>query len=635
MCGITGFVTRSACPEGDSIVNRMTEIIRHRGPDQAGTFVRPPVFFGHRRLSIIDLSSAGRQPMANEDGSIWIVYNGEIFNHVALRADLERQGHRYHSRSDTETVLHAYEQYGEACVDQFRGMFAFAIWDEARQRLFAARDRVGIKPFYYYADDSLFAFASEIKALLQHPVISARLNESALAEYLAFGYVSDERTMFDGIRKLMPGHTLLVDASNGHLQTAAHRYWNIPRSSYGAGASERDLIAECRQRLEETVRMRMLSDVPVGVLLSGGLDSSAVAALASRMAGKPIHTFAIGYHEAPESELAAAARAAAFIGSDHHECVVTMDDFFTALPRLVWHEDEPLCWPSSVSLYFVAELASQHVKVVLTGEGADELFGGYSRYRVHRMNEQWAPLYEHLPNAVRRSVRSAIAGSPLLSADLRRKLQHTLLGRDDTLESRYLDNFYCAFSARDLEMLFAEPVTRGNPYSSFLDHWSAREGDSLVARMLYADQKTYLVELLMKQDQMSMAWSIESRVPLLDHRFVEFAASVPDGLKLRSSGKYILKKAVEGLLPRDMMYLRKRGFPTPLRRWLREPRAAPIVGRLLARNGLLASYLRVSEIDKLLEAHRHGVLDATDRIWRLVNLQIWGDVFLRGDRGLV
>jgi len=368
MCGIAGFVTTTAGVGSEAVLRSMTDRIRHRGPDDDGFYTDDHAFLGHRRLSIIDVAG-GHQPMPNETGTIWFIYNGEIFNHAEVRPELERAGHRYKNRSDTETVIHAYEQYGRDCLKRFRGMFAFALWDSANRTLFCARDRLGIKPFYYYWDGRLFAFASEIKALLAHPAISADFEESLLSEYLGFGYISDERTLFRNIRKLMPGHHLRLDVHAAQPKLEIERYWEVPEPGENrqkvSCASDAEWIAETRRRLEETVRMRLMSDVPLGMFLSGGVDSSAIAALIKRMADGPVKTFAVGYKEEQFSELSYAAEVARVIGTDHHEVVMGMDDLFEALPGLIWHEDEPITWPSSVSLYFVSKLAAEQVKVVL------------------------------------------------------------------------------------------------------------------------------------------------------------------------------------------------------------------------------------------------------------------------------
>ncbi len=628
MCGITGFVNLKRATASGPDLRRMLDVISHRGPDGHGMHEDGPAFLGHRRLSIIDVAG-GHQPMSNETGSVWITFNGEIFNHADLRPALQAAGHQYTTRCDTETIVHAYEQYGPDCVKQFRGMFAFAIWDRDRRKLFCARDRLGIKPLYYYANDRFFAFASEIKALLRHPDIQANLEEKLLSEYLAFGYTSGEETLFRGIRKLMPGHTLTLDSVSGRVNI--QQYWDVPESAAIETKSDEEWIRECRERLEETVRMRLMSDVPLGMFLSGGVDSSAIAALMKRLRSEPVKTFAVGYQEAAYSELAYARQVSQAIGTDHHEIVIGMDDFFNALPRLVWHEDEPISWPSSVSLYFVSRLASEHVKVVLTGEGSDELFAGYHRYQHYLFNRRWADRYRIVPAPLRAAIRHFIQNSHLLSANLRRKLQHTFLGREGNVESLQLDNFYGAFSASERRrMLGASLTAASNPYATYLDYWTSRKG-SVLSQMLYADQKTYLVELLMKQDQMSMACSIESRVPFLDHPFVEFAARVPDNLKIRNGqGKYIVKRAVEDLLPHDIIYRKKMGFPTPLRQWLLDSRSQPLYDLLLDPNRLLAEYVDLSYVRDLIHRQHSQTEDATDRIWRLLNLQLWGDLFITG-----
>ena len=631
MCGIAGFVTLKPVEGGGSILQRMTDIIRHRGPNDSGHYSDANrAFLGHRRLSIIDLSG-GHQPMSNEDGTDWIVYNGEVFNHASLRPALEQAGHTYSSHCDTETILHAYEEHGERCVELFRGMFAFAIWDSRRQTLFCARDRLGIKPLYYYWDGTLFAFASEIKALLEHPGITARLDPAQLPEYLAFGYTSGEQTMFAGISKLMPGHTLTLDMRGERPALQTRSYWDIPALERGGQKrSDREWIEETRQRLEESVRTRLMSDVPLGMFLSGGVDSAAIASLMRRLTTGPVKTFAVGYQEREYSELSYAAEAARLIGTEHHEVTLSRDEFFQELPRLVWHEDEPISWPSSVSLYFVSRLASEHVKVVLTGEGSDELFAGYHRYAWNVSNQAWADGYGRaVPSLLRNKIRGMIETSSLLSGTLRRKLGHSVLGRKLDTESLFLDNFYGAFSRPEIDALLRDKT--GSPYAHYFEYWNRRGEGSLLQRMLYADQKTYLVELLMKQDQMSMACSIESRVPFLDHPFVEFAARMPDEMKLHGkTGKYVLKEAVSDLIPPEILHRKKMGFPTPLRTWLQDPNSSPLIKSLFDPDGFLASTLDLDQVRVLLDRHSKGTVDATDRIWRLLNLQIWGDLYLSG-----
>ncbi|MFL6352127.1 MAG: asparagine synthase (glutamine-hydrolyzing) [Bryobacteraceae bacterium] len=627
MCGIAGYVSLAPSSDSEAVLRQMTDVLAHRGPDECGYYHDQHAHLGHRRLSIVDLAG-GHQPMSNETRSHWIVYNGEVFNHADIRRQLERAAHRYRTRCDTETIIHAYEEFGPASVDLFRGMFAYAIWDCEKRRLFAARDRLGIKPFYYSWDGSTFAFASEIKALLRHPTIYAECEEEVLPEYLAFGYVSEERTLFRGIRKLMPGHHLTLDLSGSKPKLQVRQYWDVP-ASVASTASEQELIGEVRARLEESVGLRLMSDVPLGVFLSGGVDSSAIAALIKRLTSGPVKTFSVGYSEQEFSELGCAAQVAKTIGTEHREAKIGIDEFFSELPRLVWHEDEPITWPSSVSLYFAARLAATEVKVVLTGEGSDEIFAGYERYRWNLINSRAGQLYGAIPGFIRQAVSRNLETTPLLKASLRRKIRHTFIGREATVESLLLDNFYCAFSREEQNRLLGS--TANAIYSNYRGYWNSREGTSLLSRMLYADQKTYLVELLMKQDQMSMASSVESRVPFLDHTLVEFCARIPDSLKIRGkTQKYILKRAISNLLPASIIHRPKMGFPTPLRKWLLDPRAKPIYDALTRPNGFLSSILDKQTLDSLISRHCDGQVDATDRIWRLLNLQVWGDLFLTG-----
>ena len=627
MCGIAAYVSIAPSSESEAVLTRMTDAIAHRGPDACGYYHDEHAHLGHRRLSIIDVAG-GHQPMPNETRSRWIVYNGEIFNHADIRAWLEQAGHCYKTHCDTETVIHAYEEFGPASVDLFRGMFAYAIWDREKPRLFAARDRLGIKPFYYYWDGKTFAFASEIKSLLVHPAVHTELEEQVLPEYLAFGYVSEERTLFRGIRKLMPGHHLTLDLSGIEPKLQIKQYWDVP-SSLPAKASTQELVGELRARLEESVRLRLMSDVPLGVFLSGGVDSSAIAALVKRLTSGPVKTFSVGYSEKEFSELGYASRAADAIGTEHRELKIGMEDFFSELPRLIWHEDEPITWPSSVSLYFAARLAASEVKVVLTGEGSDEIFAGYERYRWNLINSRAGQIYGVVPGFLREGLSRHLESTPLLKASLRRKIRHTFIGREATVESALLDNFYGAFSREEQNRLLGSAPTKA--YDSYLRYWNSRAGDSLLSRMLYADQKTYLVELLMKQDQMSMACSIESRVPFLDHTLVEFSTTIPDALKIRGkTQKYILKRAIADLLPASIIHRRKMGFPTPLRRWLLDSRAKPLYDTLSHPRGFLSSIVDRSALESLISRHLQQKEDATDRIWRLLNLQIWGDLFFSG-----
>jgi asparagine synthase (glutamine-hydrolysing) len=641
MCGICGVIDLT----GEHQTSRehleaMARAISHRGPDDAGYYLDPPVALGFRRLSIVDLSG-GHQPMSNEDGTVWIIFNGEIYNHAALRPDLERCGHRYSTHSDTETIIHLYEEFGDDCVQHLRGMFAFAIWDARKQRVFCARDRLGIKPFYYAVHNGRFAFASEMKALFELPGLAPRLNHSGLPEFFALGYLSASETMFQGISRLLPGHCLTLDLTGPHPKPHTHQYWDLDITPEQADLSEADYIAHFRELFTESVRLRLMSDVPLGVFLSGGLDSSSIAAVTASLAKGRLKTFSVGYKEDQYSELPYARQVARHIGAEYNEVLLGPDDFFDSLPQLIWHEDEPIVWPSSVALYFVSRLAREKVKVVLSGEGGDEIFAGYMKYRATLFNLRYSPYYEKLlPGLTRRFIRD-ILDRRVLPASVRRKLRHSFLYYPSVFENIYFDNFFAVFPQEVQSQLFTPELNSQlsglSSYATSMAYYKPNGNrEDLLTRLLYLDIKTYLPELLMKQDQMSMAASIESRVPFLDHKVVEFAIRIPPRLKVRYlSGKYLLRRAMEDRLPREVLYRSKMGFPTPIGPWLRYQlfdRAAKILtdGRLAARGILNTKYVR-----DLLEAHQRGRIDATDAIWRLLNFELWNRVFFDRDPELV
>jgi asparagine synthase (glutamine-hydrolysing) len=631
MCGICGILL---CDRGQSVsrdaLAAMNRRIAHRGPDDDGFFVEKNVGLATRRLSIIDVKT-GHQPLANEGQDIWIVYNGEIYNHADLRVDLEARGHRYRTRSDTETIVHLYEEYGRDCVTRLRGMFAFVIWDSRKRVLFAARDRLGIKPFYYRWDGKAFLFGSEIKAILAYPGVGAEFNRCVLSEYLAFGYITGPETMFGGIQKLMPGHTLELSEDG---EPRVERYWDLSVEVDQEPLPRKYYVQTYRALLEASVASHLMSDVPLGVFLSGGLDSSAVAALTSKIRGDRIQTFAVGYSEEQFSELGFAREVAKHIGSEHYEVRLSREEFFQILPRLIWHEDEPIVWPSSVSLYFVARLARERVTVVLTGEGSDETLAGYTRYAWTLLNARMDRAYRAVtPRALRDLVRRAIQAGPL-SATLHRKLEHTFLVRDgNSWPSFYYDNFFSAFSAAEQSDLLTTDAlsTAGSAYAGSMNAWNRSSGD-LLHRLLYADINSYLVELLMKQDQMSMAASIESRVPFLDHELVEFTARIPARYSIEGmAGKFILKQAVEDLLPRSIVYRKKMGFPTPWEYWLAGPQLDALERMLLDPRTIERGLFRPEAVRRLFAKHRSKTRDNGNRIWRLLNLETWLRVMIDGD----
>ena len=634
MCGIAGIFEFGRDARVDSgILRSMCDIMAHRGPDDDGFFAQGGIGLGMRRLSIVDLAT-GHQPIGNEDGSIWVVFNGEIYNHLPLRERLITLGHRYRTQSDTETIVHLYEEYGKDCVQHLRGMFAFAIWDSKRKTLFVARDRLGIKPLYYRLTPRNFIFGSEIKVLMAFPDVQPEFNREVLPEFLAFGYLSGEDTFYSDIRKLMPGHHLEISHEVG---LKVEQYWDLPQTPGDDSHDERYYVDSYRELLEGAVNSHLMSDVPVGVFLSGGLDSSAVAALMTRIRREPIETFSVGYAEKTYSELPFARTVAQHLKSVHHEILMGREDFFGALPKLIWHEDEPIVWPSSVSLYFVAQLARERVKVVLTGEGSDETLAGYSRYAFTLKNLAFDRFYRGMvPGGIRQQVREFIANSSSLNAAARRKLSHTFLAVDsESWASFYFDNFFSAFDKEQQTQLltpdFQQEMADTSAYSNVLGYWEKSSGDPL-QRLLYTDIKTYLVELLMKQDNMSMAASIESRVPFLDHVLVEWATRVPARIQIRGGGgKHILKKALEDLLPRSIVYRPKLGFPTPWSGWLAGAQLDSIEQMLLEPRSLGRGFFQRDAVEKLFREHRARYRDHYDRIWRLLNLELWHRVCLENE----
>jgi asparagine synthase (glutamine-hydrolysing) len=625
MCGIAGIVHFDPSERVDAArLVRMRDVLRHRGPDGEGVFVDGGVGLAHRRLAIIDVTS-GVQPMTNEDGRIWVTFNGEIYNHASLRAPLERAGHRYRTQCDTETILHLYEEEGDALVNRLEGMFAFAIWDARHHRMLLARDRLGIKPLYYTMTGRALVFASEIKALLESGMVRPRFNEGVLSEYLASGFVSGEETFYQDVKKLMPGHVLTWSRADG-IQT--RRYWQPPEPAPSAGSALRS-AGGMRALLEGAVDRHLMSDVPLGVFLSGGLDSSALAALVARRRQTPIKTFAVGFADREANELPYARLVAGHIGADHHEITVEPRAFFESLPRLVWHEDEPIAFPSSVPLHMVARLASQHVKVVLTGEGADEIFLGYNRYRVTHWNARLGRLYRAgTTPGVRAVARAALDRLP---ARFARAGRRTFLGCDTNPRDLYFENFSIIGSARQHALVRRHDLLARDPFAS---QWPCFEagGGSLLDRMCRADLQTYLVELLMKQDQMSMAASIESRVPFLDDQVVASVASIPGEERLPGwETKTLLRAAVRDLVPAAILTRRKMGFPVPLGDWLRNSHAQVLNEFVLGRRTRARGWFHHGALAAMADEHRASTASHTHALWLLINLEIWSRMNCDGE----
>ena len=633
MCGIAGIVaTDRLHPDDRGRAVRMRDVIAHRGPDDAGLFLDDQAALAHRRLSIVDLA-AGHQPLANETDSIWIVFNGEIYNHAEVRTELEAAGHRYKTRSDTETIVHAYEQWGDASVERLRGMFAFAIWDAPKRRLLLSRDRLGVKPLYWARVGDRLLFASEIKAILESGLLRAEANEALLPELLGTRYLSGSETLFKGIHRLMPGHSLVFERG----EVAIRQYWDVPVGRPAddlAGLSDAAIVGRFRDLLEEAVRIRLMSDVPLGMFLSGGLDSSAIAALMARMIDRPLKTFSVAFKDRAFSELDYARQVSTAIGADAHEIVIDDEDFFGALPKLIWHEDEPIAHPSSIPLYFVSALARQHVTVVLTGEGSDELLAGYGKYPRALVNWRAGGAYEALPA----SLRGWIAGSvvPRLPARAARYAKRSFLAMPRTPEAMFFDNFAAIGLARQASLLsapLAAQATLARAYGASRAYFDTPDAhSSMLDRLLYTDLKTYLVELLMKQDQMSMAASIESRVPFLDHKLVEFAAGLPGRLKLRGfKTKWILREAVREILPPEILTRKKMGFPVPFGVWMKGQWQDVARDVLLDARSRQRGIIDPVAVERLITAHASGAAEGGDALWSLLNLELWYRTHIDGD----
>ena len=638
MCGISGFV---APPGGrhamdDRAVARMRDVLVHRGPDGAGAFCERSddgamVALGHRRLSIVDLAH-GAQPMASDDGALQLVYNGEVYNHPEVQRDMEREGVRYHTHCDTESVLRLYERHGVRAPEHLRGMFAIAVWDRRRRELVLARDRFGVKPLYYvHGDDGALWFASEIKALLEAGAVKPALNWRALPDFLANHAPSGDETMFAGVRRLPPGHTLTWRDGKIELR----EYWDLhfEKDRADVPTDERAIVDEYQERFREAVRIRLMADVPLGMFLSGGIDSAAITATMSQLVEGPIRTFSVAFAERDANELRYARMVAERYQTKHHEVVVSPEQFFGALPDLVWHEDEPIAHPSSVPLYFVSKLAEEHVKVVLTGEGSDETLAGYNRYRATLYQLRYGRMYERLvPGPLRALARGAVQALP--RGRVRQKLGRTPLVRTADLDALYFDNF--AVFARDEQpsLLTGEARARvvgENPYAAYHAALARTDATSLLDRLLYADTKTYLHELLMKQDQMSMAASIESRVPFLDHKLVEWVSALPERMKLRGvTTKHVLREAMRPHLPEEILSRKKMGFPVPVGAWFRGPYRHVVEEYVLGSRALSRGLFDPAAVRTLVARHDAGENHA-ERLWALVTLEMWQRLFLDGE----
>jgi asparagine synthase (glutamine-hydrolysing) len=626
MCGICGkvFIDKDH-PVDPLLIKSMMDVIRHRGPDDEGMHIARQVGLGHRRLSIIDLNT-GKQPIYNEDGTVCIVFNGEIYNYQEIRNQLLAKGHFFKTKTDTEVIIHAYEEYGEECVSKLRGMFAFAIWDEREQILLLARDRVGIKPLYYsFTSDSLI-FASEMKAILQGPEFKREINYPIIDRFLTYLYVPGAETLIKNIYKLKPGHVLIL--KNGKVDVK--QYWDLNFSSFNNGSSLKESKAQLVDLLRESVKIHMISDVPVGFLLSGGVDSSALLSLAIQETGKDISTFTVGFSgEKFADERKYARLAANAFGTKQYDLSVTAKEFGDFLPKYVWHMEEPVCEPPAVGLYYVTKLASEHVKVLISGEGGDEAFAGYQTYRnliwLERLKKTMGPLSGTLGGLLKGFGTLTGLGRlekyvPLLSMPLVQYYYSRTSNPFTFFNSEYR-NFY---TADFMEAIDKEASTE--PTRQFVHGVKSPE---YLATMLYTDTKTWLPDdLLVKADKMTMANSVELRVPLLDHKVLEFAASLPSYFKLRGfTTKYILKGTFEKIVPQEILQRKKTGFPMPYQTWMRKDLKDLVHDTLLSQKALDRNYFNREGIEKILSANLCESKYAKE-VFSLLILELWHRAFI-------
>jgi asparagine synthase (glutamine-hydrolysing) len=618
MCGIAGIVSAEA---GDRIdpaaIHRMCTAILHRGPDDEGVFVKDGTGLGMRRLSIIDLSG-GHQPVFNEDRTVWVVFNGEIYNFPELRADLMQRGHHFSTHTDTEVIVHLYEELGADCVNKLRGMFAFALYDERRRKLLMARDRLGKKPLHYALQGQRLLFSSEIKSILAVAPELASVNNEALLQYMYFGYVPDPLTAFTTIQKLPPGH--LLEFENGKI--GIRQYWDLPQYGTHSPKSEEECLEEMEHRLAEAVRIRLISDVPLGALLSGGTDSSTVVALMARASSKPVKTFAIRFRDQDFNEAPYARMVAAKFGTDHHELTVEPDILHT-VEMLTNSLEEPFGDSSMLPTYFVSQMARQHVTVALSGDGGDEIFAGYERYGIHQRRQ----VFGHVPNWAGRFYRERLY--PLLPGDMRGKKYsyHVSL----PWRERYIDAVALvpAFE-RDMPLLsddFRAVVrTSGDPRDVMYRYFEQAPAKDPISQILYVDTKTYMAgDILTKVDRMSMAKSLEVRVPILDHEFVEWATALPLEWKIRGGKqKYILRKLAERVgVPREALYRPKQGFALPLVHWLKHELRDLVMTILLDSRTLQRGYFEAPAVRQILDEHFRGRRIHSGQIWRLLIFELW------------
>jgi len=652
MCGICGIYEYGASEPSidDSLIVRMRDTMTHRGPDDAGVYISPDrrVGFGNRRLAIVDLSPAGRNPMPNEDGRVWITFNGEIYNHESLRPALEAKGHRYRSRTDTETIIHLYEERGLDFVNDLDGDFAIGIWDESARRLVLARDRIGVKPLYYTIASGRLIFASEIKAILEHPSVSRDIDERSLYHYLSFLTTPAPDTLFAGIKKL-PAGCLLVCDRFGEVKIT--RYWDAIVKGTPQPRDENETANEILRLLTEAIDKRMMSDVPFGVFLSGGIDSTANVALMAGLMDRPVSTFTVGFKDQPQyNEIDEARSVATEFQTDHHEILIDQQELLDFLPDLIFHQDEPIADPVCVPLYYVSKLARENgTTVIQVGEGSDELFCGYEQYKYYLNLDQYAWRYlSKLPSPIRRALAST--GQSLLRAGAGH-LPLRLRGPAPDLLRRFADGEAAFWSGaffidethkRQLLTPEARRRLRNGSEHGFSSYsvvredlhrlYSSKPEADLLERMIYQELKLRLPELLlMRVDKMTMATSVEARVPFLDHKLVEFAMTIPQGMKFKNGEtKHILKRALKGVVPDRVLARKKKGFGAPIKEWMLDRLGGFVEDAVIKSSLGRRELFDYAYIENILREHRSGRVNYSFFLWSLMNLSLWYEHWIEG-----
>jgi asparagine synthase (glutamine-hydrolysing) len=617
MCGICGvFNFGTGEPADRAMLKRATDAMAHRGPDDEGFHLDGSLGLGNRRLSIIDLPG-GHQPISNEGDTVWITFNGEIYNYRELRPGLEARGHRFRTSSDTETILHLYEEHGTNCLDHLRGMFAFAVWDSRARRLFVARDRLGVKPVFYREEPGRVIFASELRALRELSKQPLETDPQSVYDFFGFRYIPAPRTFYRGVYKLLPGHFLLADS--GGVRTQA--YWDVPPEELEGPVSGEDLAEQVVELLRESVRLRLISDVPLGVFLSGGTDSSAVVALMSglmKQTGQRVRTFSVGFQEARYNELPYAHRVAQVFSTEHQELVVRSSDLANELTRLVAFRDEPVAEPTDIALYKISQLAAKSVKVVLAGEGGDELFAGYPKYAADRLAGVVSAFPQEVTQAIARWLpyRQRRAKLALEALSIRNEAERSA-------------TWFASFSREEREALFSRDllaqVDVANPARVFEHYLEKARDRSPLKRMLYADLKIWLPDnLLLRGDQMTMAASLEERVPFLDHKLVELAARIPGRLLARGfRTKLLLRRALRKYLPAEILQRRKIGFTVPVGLWFRKELKSLVADLVLSPEARARGYFEPAAMEQFVREHFDGVRDRQKQLWTMVNFELW------------